>query len=362
MSKRNLPAFILSLALAAGAAHAEMEVVKSTYGTLVLSGYAIGRYTYQYGEQPDGFSTATSTVALRSASLIFAGDIFKYAGYFIYFDAVATPALVDAYGTFKAIPRVELKGGQFLVPFSRESYTSTSKILTIDRSLAALNVAPPQGRDLGLQAEFKLAPEGKPYWGALAAALVNGSGPNRADENTAKDVAVRLAGNPLPWEATKGVTAEGYYYLGKPAVYDPADPLVRWGIGDEKRWGGALAWDHERFSFQSEYLWRRGRYDADEALGRADLSWSRGGLYAQASYKQTLPLAWLQVLEPCARWERYEPNADAAGDRTTGLTGGLNLHFDGGHHCKLMLNYQKLKEERDEVKNDKVSAQFQVRF
>ncbi len=352
----------ISLCLLAAAAHADLEVVKAEYGSLTLAGYAIARYTYQYGENAAGYSTATSNVALRSASIIFAGDIYKYAGYFIYFDAGATPAVVDAYGDLKVIPGTTVRGGQFLVPFSRESCTSTSKILMVDRALCSVNVAPPQGRDIGLMTEYTRRAEGKNYWGALAAAVVNGSGLNRADENTAKDLALRLMGNPLPWAFTKGVTAEAYYYLGKPAVYNPANPLVRWGTGDETRWGGALGWDHERFSFQSEYLWRKGRYDADASLRRADLSWSRGGAYAEASYKQKLPWPWLQVLEPTARWETYEPNAFAAGDKTTGVTGGVNLHFDPGHHCKLMLNYDAFREEENETPNDRASAQFQVRF
>jgi len=121
-------------------------------------------------------------------------------------------------------------------------------------------------------------------------------------------------------------------------------------------------WDDERFSFQSEYLWRKGRYDADEGLCRAGLSWSRGGAYVQAGYKQKLPWPWVQQLEPCGRWETCDAAAFAPGDRTTAVAGGVNLHFDAGHHGKLTPNYEAFREEEDETPDDRASAQFQVRF
>jgi hypothetical protein len=343
---------ILTLVLATATARAEFEVVKSTHGNLIVSGYAIGRYTYQERSGLPGLSgEPVSTFTLRSASLIFRGDVFKYAGYFIYLDAASSPALLDAYGTLRVIPHTEFRMGQFLVPFSRESYTSTSKLLLIDRSLVATNVAPPLGRDVGAQLELTVRPEDKPYWGALAAAGVNGSGPNAADDNASQDLALRLQGNPLPWRPLAGLTLEGYLYLGKPFS-------VVYGTGEGRRYGGAAAFDHDRFTIQGEFL---GRETTFYAAG-ADVTTSSGGFYLQGSYKQPLPWEWLQVLEPTFRLENFDPDGDAEGDERGSLTGGLNAHFDPGHHCKLMVNYQKLTEEEREFPNDKISAQFQVRF
>jgi hypothetical protein len=107
----------LTLALlAAGAAGADYEVVKTTHGNLIICGYAIGRYTYRFGDEDEGGPAATSTFSARSASLIFRGDVFEYAGYFIYVDAACDDLLIDAYGTLNVIPRTELRVGQFLVP------------------------------------------------------------------------------------------------------------------------------------------------------------------------------------------------------------------------------------------------------
>ncbi|UCH78044.1 MAG: hypothetical protein JSU81_10030 [Candidatus Coatesbacteria bacterium] len=343
---------LLTLALTAATARAELEIVRSTHGNLLLSGYAIGRYTYQERSGPPGLSVEPlSTFTLRSASLIFRGDVFKYAGYFIYLDAASSPALVDAYGTLRVIPHTEFRMGQFLVPFSRESYTSTSQLLLIDRSLVATNVAPPLGRDVGAQLEVSFRPEEKPYWGALAVAGVNGSGPNVADDNASKDLALRLQGNPLPWRPLAGLTLEAYLYFGKPFT-------LLYGTGTGRRYGGAVAFDHDRFSLQGEVLARETTY---YSLG-AEIANTAGGFYLQGSYKQPLPWEWLQVLEPALRLESFDPDDAAAGDELGSLTGGLNAHFDRGHHCKLMVNYQKLTEEAREFPNDKISAQFQVRF
>lgn len=343
--------------LAAAAAWAEVEVVHSDYGTLNVAGYAIGRYTWQDGEEVAGVSTALSTFSLRSASVIMSGDIFKYAGYMVYFDAALSPALVDAYGTFKAIPYTELRMGQFLVPFGRESYTSTSKILFCDRSMATLMVAPPMGRDIGMQAEVTLKPEGRNYWCALALAGVNGSGPNAADENTPKALAFRVMGNPLAMDALKPLVFELDYYYGKPDV-DVGGGVIE--IATEPRIGFGVAFDHDLFSLQGEYLTRS--LTLAETDEHPEFTLDQGGYYLQGGYKFGMGLEWLQTIEPCARWEAYDPNKDEEDDAATAVTGGVNFHFDGGHHCKLMLNYQAFNEEGDAVDNDKASAQFQVRF
>ena len=355
----RLHLFVTFSILAAGLARADYEVVTSTHGNLIISGYAIGRYTYQFGDEDAGAPASTSTFSARSADLIFRGEVFEYAGYFMCVDAACDDPLLDTYGTLNVIPHTEVRVGQFLVPFSRESYTSTSKLLFIDRSLASVNVAPPLGRDVGAQLEYKFQPEGSTRRVTLAVAGVNGSGPNRADENTSKDLAVRVAANPFPWESTKGLTIEGYYYLGKPAFYNPANPLELWGTADGARYGGCLAFDGERFSLQTEWLRRRTTYERPYGAAYEN---AEAGYYVQGSYKHALPLAWLKTVEPCGRWESYDDDAGGPGDATNAVTGGVNLHFDPNHHCKFMANYQHFLEEETPLDNDKVSAQFQVRF
>ncbi len=353
MPRRSVPYLISILIISAAGAAADYEVVKSTHGNLIISGYAIGRYTHQNGDELAVGAPTVNTFSLRSASLMFRGDVFTYAGYSIYFDVACAKPLMDAYGTLDVIPYTEFRAGQFLVPFSRESYTSTSKLLLIDRSMVTLNVAPPLGRDVGAQLEFKLHSHDRPDWVSLAVAGVNGSGPNRVDENVAKDVAVRVAGNPLPWAATKGLTFEGYYYLGKPYT-------APYGTGDGARYGGCVALDHERFTFQGELLYREQTFQQPAGGGTVDLS--DAGYYLQGSYKHPLPWPWLQIVEPAARWEHYDPARNISDDATDAVTGGVNLHFDPGHHCKLMANYQHFTEEGEKIDNDKISAQFQVRF
>ena len=293
-----------------------------------------------------------STFTLRSASIILAGDIFDYAGFMIYVDPALNnqelPAVVDAYGTFTAIPDVTLKMGQFLVPYSREANTSSSKLLFVERSSVTRFIPSYMGRDIGIMADYRHDFGDGPQWIGAALAGVNGTGPWDTDNNTAKDVALRVGGNPFPWEYTRSLFAEGYYYIGKPEITGLS------GV-DETRLGVAAGIDRDDFNAQIEYLGRS--ISPDEG---ADLE--EGGYYLQGGYKFNLPWDWWQQVEPALRYEAYDPNKDLDGDAYTAITLGCNLHFDTAHHCKLMLNYGKVDEEEGSVDNDCVSAQFQVRF
>jgi hypothetical protein len=129
-------------------ASADIEVVHSDYGTVNVAGYCISRYDNpRSGAEPGSFS-------IRAVAPIVYGDVFKYGGYFILAYLNRPDVLIDAYGTFNAIPYTEFKVGQFLVPFGLETNQSTSKILCIDRSLISTRVAPaPPARDIGAMVE-----------------------------------------------------------------------------------------------------------------------------------------------------------------------------------------------------------------
>ena len=124
--------------------------------------------------------------------------------------------------------------------------------------------------------------------------------------------------------------------------------------GDGARYGGCVAFDHERFTLQGEILYRERTFHEPAGGGAVDLS--DGGYYLQGSYKHPLPWPWLQIIEPAARWESYDPARTIPDDVAEAVTGGVNLHFDPGHHCKLMANYQHFVEETFPIDNDKISC------
>lgn len=342
---------LLVVAILANAfpASADIEVVHSDYGTVNLAGYCIGRYDYcRDGVEPGSFS-------IRAVAPMVYGDVFEYGGYFILAYLNKPDVLIDAYGTFKAIPYTEIKVGQFLIPFGLETNQSTSKILCIDRSLISTNIAPaPPARDIGAMVETAYSPDNSPFYLRFGAAVVNGTGVNTRDDNKHKDLAARVSVNPLPFAFFEGFTAEGYFYYGKVNINDdPVNP------GDRVLYGGAVALDKPWFSVQGEYL--AGSTDTEPIPGFA-YKLESDGFYVQGSYKQRTPLLWLHTIEPLARYEVYNPDRHVADDRQAVYTGGVNVHFAEPHRCKLMVNYSWWEEESDKTNNDLIAAQFSVRF
>ena len=141
---------------------------------LRLSGYTQIRYqNFQEPANYNGFD-------IRRARLDFQGDFSTKWGYRILIDfvgasggngtaptggALLSPALMDAYISYKALDFLKITAGQFLVPFSQESLTPDRSLETVDRSqvVSALvarkgdvsnglidSIGNQNGRDIGL--------------------------------------------------------------------------------------------------------------------------------------------------------------------------------------------------------------------
>ena len=95
--------------------------------------------------------------------------------------------LRDAYLQFTATPQFAVRYGQLVAPFSLERLTCYTKLEVIDRSVIGTAMAP--SRDVGLMV-FNVAPWRG--WITYGAAIINGTGQNRADDNNAKDVVGRV--------------------------------------------------------------------------------------------------------------------------------------------------------------------------
>jgi hypothetical protein len=96
--------------------------------------------------------------------------------------------LRDAYLQFTANPQVAVRVGQMVMPFGLERLTSLAKLELIDRSVIGASLVP--SRDLGLMV-FNVTPWRG--WISYGAAILNGTGQNRADDNDAKDVVGRIS-------------------------------------------------------------------------------------------------------------------------------------------------------------------------
>ncbi len=137
------------------------------------------------GEPPDTFSVPRARLGVSGA--ITAKITWHLVGDFANVTNDGR-VLRDAYLQFTAHPQFAVQFGQMVAPFSLERLTTYSKLELIDRSVIGTSLAP--SRDLGLMV-FNVEPWRG--WLTYGAAIINGTGQNRADENDAKDVVGRIA-------------------------------------------------------------------------------------------------------------------------------------------------------------------------
>jgi hypothetical protein len=153
------------------------------------------------GEPPDSFSVPRARVGLSGALTS------KVSWYVVGDFANVTNdgrVLRDAYLQFAAHPQFAIKIGQMVAPFSLERLTTYTKLELIDRSVIGASMVP--SRDVGLMVFNHQPWRG---WLTYGAAVINGTGQNRADDNNAKDVVGRVATKvPRLTHLTVGVNAQ----------------------------------------------------------------------------------------------------------------------------------------------------------
>lgn len=192
------------------------------------------------GEPPDTFAVPRARIGVAGAltsklTWYVAGD----------FANVANDGRVlrDAYLQFTARPQLAIRFGQMVAPFSLERLTTYTRLELIDRSVIGAALSP--SRDLGLMV-FNVQPWRG--WITYGAAIVNGTGQNRADDNDAKDLVGRVASKvPRVPHLTVGVNAQ----TGE----QPAGTRRRYGV-DLNYEGRAFRIAVERVAQQRDYATR----------------------------------------------------------------------------------------------------------
>lgn len=344
--------------LLAGGLFADVEVVNTGYGTMNLTGYARLMYDYILGDEGnDSFSVRPAVLGIK-------GDIYEYVGYKVNMTMSSDGggvALLDGYGMFK-LPYFDVKLGQFHIPFGKEEVTSTPKLLMIDRAQISTNITPIRinpfaiapGRDLGVQGEFLYGhSKKKPLIGA-AVGFFNGEGRNVNETNDPKDLCFRVRSFPIQSGAFNGLEAGFSYLLGK-RDYDADDDY------DDKTnllnfYGGI---DHYHFTALFEYQMGK---NTDVIEGADDQEQKYNGFFFQGSYKLHLNSDIISSIEPCGRYDVFDPNTDVSDNKTTEMTFGCNLNF-AGFHATYKMNFVLRKYEAEGTDDDKIiKNMFQVAF
>ncbi len=281
--------------------------------------------------------TGSSTFFLRRAEVHAKGRLNQGIAYKVEYDLVPEKALLgDAYIDFIGDPRISLRLGQFRIPFGIEIQTSSKKLPFINRMLitnpnneqesskgiTSVTSGLIQDRDIGMRVS------GKGASASYAIAVVNGSGKNTSDKNSAKEVIARLTARPF-----NGLTLGSSAYLGK----EPTQNARR------DRFGGDL-------EFQQ----------GDSLLVRAELVTGKAGGVKLDGYYAFLAYRVLPNVEPAIRHERIDPNTGVSGDEIRRTTVGVNYYV--ADNIKYQINYEWRKDSAKSNMDNMALAQLQLSF
>lgn len=207
--------------------------------------------------------------------------------------------------------------GQFRVPFSLESLLSSTTLETTERS----RIVTAAKRDIGAQAEWRL-----PDRLLVQAAVVNGEGPNRAT-NPDNRMAYYARAIVTP---VKGLDVGGAFE----------------GYSDSTGVDGQAIYKGKRWSARAEYIRERNR--------RTDVRTT--GWYALATFRATP-----QRVQLIGRVQQFDPSNRVTTDRSSGYLLGVQ-YFIRGDDFKLLGDYEVLREQSVQVKNNRGVIQMQVRW
>ncbi len=319
--------FVLTLAvLVQGPARADEpkeSAVTTAFKSLRLTGYAqvLGA----------AWDKDTDTFSLRRARIALSGEIIKNLKFRVNVDAVKSPILLDAEVEYQPKAFAGVKFGQFRIPFSLESFTSTGDLDMVNRSIAVDALAPGRdnsssGRDVGAA-----------FFGTYSVleymvGIFNGSGINKTDNNDHKDWSGRVILRPV-----KFLAIGGSLYRGRQNP-EAEGPLVK---RDKEGLEAVLAVG--RFSVKSEYI-----HAQDDAISKA-------GWYAQAGI-----FALPGKLQGLIRYDFLDLDRAVADDAKYVVALGVNWFIKG--RTKLQVNYEIHRLQAGGGEKSGLLAQFQAGF
>ncbi|MBS1211806.1 MAG: uncharacterized protein H6R26_422 [Proteobacteria bacterium] len=308
---------------------------------------------------------------------------------------VASANLLDAFVRYNALPTINLEDsrlnltlGQQLLPFGLE-VTATEDLKPLinnaqfTRPFNPVDKYPGLGlRQIGFIARGDLFPQvdyAANYRAPLieyAAGVVNGSGPNRGDNNSEKDYVGRLAFTaPVDYNSWfRELKIGTSFYFGtqnRQIGTTFVDP------GEKNRVGVDLSYNHNPYGLTFE--WMRG-WDGDLGKDGITPTVANPGYYNRNSEAFVTTLFynfgeqfvksyrdrpkyddwWPKSYQPFFRWDRWDPNLEQDGDQVDILTPGFNAFF--AETTKLQLNYNIKFRQGKKVDEDEFLLQVQYGF
>jgi len=287
-----------------------------------ISGYIQLRYLWDDADQ--------SSFTVRRARFDLKGDISKKIDYRLQMEFASKVQIMDAFVQFKPFRQLNVKVGQYKVPFSIENTDYTPlKFEFIDypmalRKLMGFNevvggeTLSAAGRDMGLTLYGGFGKRDGYNLVNYDFGVFNGSGINTADNNRSKDIVARLSVKPV-----EGLMLSGSYYWGE---YGKAY-LKR------QRYAVGACYDRGAVVVRSEWVGGTTGIASTETAPANDLN--SDGWYAMVGWR--VSHTWM----PVARYESFYADSDARSDtRQTNYTVGVLWQPLKQLRCQLNYTYE----------------------
>ncbi|MDE6446544.1 MAG: OprO/OprP family phosphate-selective porin [Alistipes sp.] len=294
----------------------ELESESSVWQKIVarlprFSGYVQAGYQY---------SDDASTFFLKRVRLSLAGDIAPKLDYKIQFE-FCKPQLVDAFIQYRPLDQLNIRLGQYKVPFSIENtdYVPTKLELieypmVLQKLMGFSDVCgiSATGRDLGATLYGGFFRRDGYSIVSYDLGVFNGAGINTKDNNKTKDIAARLAVRPV-----RGLLLSGSYYWGEYGA----------SYFKRERYAAGICYDRGAVVVRSE--WIGGRTGSDRGEFDSD------GWYVMAGWRAP------HNLMPAVRFEQFTlDTARRSASRQNNYTVGLLWAPVKYLRCQLNYTYE----------------------
>lgn len=292
---------------------------------------------------------------VRNARLQVTGNASEIVSYKFLFDFAALPKstlsgsvvttdltlLSDAFISIKPVNTLSLTLGQFKVPFSTENIMSTNQLPFSNRPLMSQVLAPVY--DIGFMASYSntsVVPVD------FDAALFNGNGQNKSENDRTDNYALRAVVKPIP-----DFNVALNYLGGRNA-----------GL-DIKMYDFSAGYKMSGFTFAAEYASRK--------TTTPKLDVNSNSMLGYVVYDMPVEGSALKYISPAIRYEVYDPTDLVDYDHTTRLTAGLTFSFAKLTWSHFRINYEllgyqvvkNLQTLATEDKSDgKLILEYQIRF
>ncbi|HKY33298.1 MAG TPA: porin [Candidatus Polarisedimenticolia bacterium] len=334
--------------------------IETDKAALIVSNRVQFRYTH---EQPD-MGDSKGSFRVRRAKTKFEGWIYtKNLTYELQMNWADTSNLgttqqkflEDAllnYDLTRGRKALQIRGGQFKVPFGRQELTSSGSQQFVDRSIVSAEFA--RGRDIGLQI-WGQTPKGTWEW---RTGMFNGNGVNRSsNDNDRFQVNGRVTWQPFgdvkysesDFESTDRplLAVAAQYEQNNSQAPDPNGSQF-----DREVFGGDVVFKYKGLSLFGEYFRR-----VNEPENAAAADFDTAGWHAQAGW-----FVYKRFVEVAGRYAVIDPSdIAAANDHMIERGAALNWYINK-HNLKLQSDYRQIENELTDRTNDEYRLQAQWIF